>query len=811
MPRRNSRDQGGSVTERLGSKALLKKARKAAKHERAQKAKAESKKPKRASQNSSKPKKEKPPVGKKTTRSKAPGKPKAPRRSPRKISSDKGSKLSSLFKRRPIFKKTISERLKAQSEAVDSLASSTRIYIVAFCALVAMAMILGKSGQLQLRDGDHYQKLAKRQATTSKRIGAKRGRILDRHGKELANTIDVESIYAEPRRIQDKKVVSRKLAAILGIPSRRILKRLSNKRSFVYLKRRASPAIAQAVNELEVVGLGTQREPKRFYGNVGLAAHVLGFTNLEGEGKSGIEYIFDQKLRGRSYELPTLRDARGRRVYSSEFKPRNILKGSDVQLTLDRQIQHDSEEALRETVKKYKAKAGVAVVLEVGSGEVLAMASYPSYNPNNLAGTKGKHRKNRVIGSIFEPGSTLKMVTLAGALEDGIISTSDKVDCEGGRWKVGGRTIKDADHAYDLLTITEILKHSSNICSAKIGIRVGRKSLHGWLKRFGFGTKTGIRLPGEERGLMRPYKKWREIALANIAFGQGISATPLQIAQAAAVIAQDGVRVSPRIVRGVTSATGEFEPAKSSEKVSVLSKKTARSLRDMMVTVTQKGGTAESAAVPGFLVAGKTGTAQKIDPVTRRYSRELYIASFVGFVPADKPEVAVLVLVDEPQGSIYGGVIAGPAFRRIAISALTAREIYPQDPEAQAAFLASYQEPPPRKNALEGLKADLASETDVLAEAEPEKGSAAGLDTALSAEAQRMLGLGSAEQNQGATPPESGKMPDFAGLKLHEVLSRSAKVGCDPEISGTGRVQSQSPKAGAKLRRGQTCQLWLAP
>lgn len=685
-----------------------------------------------------------------------------------------------------------------------------RIRLVLTVFFAASVILVARAAQLQVVDGEAYEAVAERQATSTSRIKAKRGVIRDRHDSDLAITVDVDSVFAEPRRVVDARAAAAKIAPILGQPARELEKKLSTRRRFTYLQRRVDGAAAQKIRDLGIVGVSTHPEPKRFYANVGLASHVLGFTNLDGEGKAGVELVLDEHLRGQSYDLPGMRDALGKTVFSEGFRPHSELAGADVTLTIDRQIQYAAESALARAAEKFKAKAAVAIVLEPKSGDVLGLASWPTYNPNNLNGTTTRERINRAVSAIYEPGSTLKMVTIAAALEEGLVGEDSVIDCEGGSWRVGGRTIRDSNHKYGQLTITEILKLSSNICSAKIGFLLGRERLHDWLFSFGMGEKTGVELPGELRGLIRPADEWRDIALANIAFGQGIAVTPLQIVQAAATIANDGVLVPPRIVKSVALKSGEKVDYGPGEPRRVINESTAKIVRRMMVEVTKDGGTAEKAAVPGFEVAGKTGTAQKIDPVTKAYSHELYIASFVGLVPADRPEVAILVLVDEPKGSIYGGTVAAPAFAEIAAAALAAREVFPEGEQDRAAFLASFTAPPA---ATVPTAADLRASNEKWLESEgiddvpTDEG---GLDVALSERAQALLGVEAAPRAP-AKAPEGARTPNFVGLGLLEVLNRSADVRCDPVVNGTGRVVRQKPARGAPLPSGSACEVWLAP
>lgn len=699
-------------------------------------------------------------------------------------------------------KKSKRRESKGKSEA---LPGRLRVRVIGALLLLMMVIVLGRAAKLQLMDGGRYRDAAERQSAVSARIQAKRGVIQDRHGAELAITVDVDSVYAEPRRIDDPRGVASKLAPILRIDAKKLKKRLSGDRAFAYLKRRVDSTTAEKVNALGIAGVGTQPEPKRFYSNISLAAHVLGFTGWDGAGKAGVERTFDDELRGKSYEVPGLRDALGNRVFSDGFVPQSVLEGADVRLTIDRTIQHAAEVALEKAVTSHSAKGGVAIVLDPYDGDVLALASNPTYNPNNLSRSKTNSRLNRAVSAVYEPGSTLKMVTIAAALEEGTVEPDDRIDCEGGSWRVGGRTIGDANHEFDELTVTEIMKVSSNICAAKIGLELGRERLHRWLLAFGFGEKTGIELPGELNGLIRPWKQWREIALANIAFGQGIAVTPLQLAQATSVIASGGFLVRPRLVKAIAEKSGERIVPERPKRRRVLSRSTASRVARMMIEVTKEGGTAKAARVPGFAVAGKTGTAQKIDPVTRAYSHELYVASFVGFVPADRPEVVIAVMIDEPSGSIYGGTVAAPAFAEIAMAALSAREVFPKDRGSKERFLTSY-----RKAQEVPHRAEPASEEEGPKSAEFEQDSGDPpdlvLDSALSAKAQALLGLELAR-----APSTPNRMPDFAGLELHEVLNRSAEIRCDPVVTGTGRVVSQSPRPGARIREGAPCELRLSP
>lgn len=726
-------------------------------------------------------------------------------------------------------------RAKLDKRSADELTptrgAGIRVILVGIAFALGAAVVLYRAFSLQIDSGSRYADIARRQSVSKKHVQAKRGVIKDRHGAELAISVDVDSIFAEPRRLSDPAGVAKKLAPILGLKKEPLAKRLGSDRAFVYLRRRVAADVSAKVAALKITGIGARQEPKRFYSNRRLASHVLGFTNLEGAGVAGIERRFAATLKGRSYEVPSLQDALGNKVLSDGFVPQAVLEGDDVLLTIDRHIQYVAEVELEQAVKDNGGVAGMAVVLVPGTGEVLALASYPDFNPNNLAGTGADEHLNRVVSAVYEPGSTMKLVTIAAGLAEGVIEPDSKIDCEGGKWRVGNKTIGDAQHEYGLLTVSEVMKHSSNICAAKIGFGLGRDGLHRWLGRFGFGVKTGIELPGELRGLIRPADEWRDIALANIAFGQGLSVTALQVAQAAGVIANAGVRVPPRIVRATMDKAGQSTPIDKPEATRVLSAALAKVLTGMMVQVTGPGGTAPKAAIPGFDVAGKTGTSQKIDPVTKAYSRSLYVASFVGFVPADDPEVVVLVVVDEPKRSIYGGTVAAPAFRRIATAALSTLGTYPDDPEGRRAFLEGAKRAPSLPPAAQAALM-------VVEGIDDEADAQIAIDSGLSEAARALLGMpvdlaeavaigqrpqaptaweggGAArlgeEGDLGKRPKRKGRMPNFAGLRVREVLNRSADVDCDLVLTGTGRVVKQTPRPGTIVEQGGRCELTLAP
>lgn len=654
-------------------------------------------------------------------------------------------------------------------------------------ALLAAALVLaGRAAQLQLVDGDRYGVASAKQTSVQHHVRGKRGSILDRRHQALAVTVDVDSVFAEPRRLEDPVGAARALAPLLEIPETKLLPKLRSDRAFVYLARRVDPALGAQVRRLRIAGIGTHPEAKRYYANTDLAAHVMGFVNIDGEGRSGVERTFDPILRGGSLSISAIRDGLGNRALTDGYVPPAELAGRDLVLTLDRVVQDAADDALAEAVREHRAKAGAAIVMEVPSGDLLALSSYPAFNPNNLAATGPAQQLNRAISAVYEPGSTMKVVTLAAALEAGLYGPDDELDCENGKWRFGGRTIHDGNHEFGTLSLTDVLRVSSNICSAKVGIRLGRERMHDWIQRFGLARPTGVELPGELDGLLRPPSKWSDIGLANIAFGQGLAVTPLQLVQAMGAIANDGEMVAPRVVRGVVEE-GKLRPIQRPEPRRVVSARTARTMRKMMETVVESG-TAKRAAVPGVRVAGKTGTSQKVDRQTRRYSRDRYVASFVGMAPAEAPQLVTMVLLDEPRKGHHGGIVTAAAFRRIMETALGARG-RPVIPEAWA-------------------DAEPLPPAPVRPAPTPERSDEPILSEALSPQARELLGL---EVPTRRPRGEPDSMPDLAGLELREVLRLCGEARCAPVVLGSGRVVAQSPPVGARVPPGSRWRLTLAP
>ena len=538
----------------------------------------------------------------------------------------------------------------------------------AYAASIVITLGLGgaamKAWALQVDDGEHYRELAQRQHAMRLDIPAPRGEVVDAHGRPLAISADAESVWANPREVRDVTGTAEKLAAVLGGDAGMLEAKLGAKRGFVWIARHVKPEVAAAVRAAKLAGIEVAREPRRWYPARALAGPVIGRADIDGNGVDGLELAMNDLLAGRRGAVAALRDARGRTMLADGLAASE--PGAAVHLSLDRTIQELAERALATSVTTNQAKSGVVVVLEVETGRVLAMASYPSYDPNL---GEGKGAKDRAVVDAYEAGSVMKVFSIAAALDAGAVTPETEFEI-GNELIVGKRPIHDT-HFDAYLTTAGILKRSSNIGAARIALRLGADKLHATLKRFGFGAKTGIELPGEQSGMLREAARWRDIDLAHMAFGYGLTVTPLQIAAALAAIGNHGIYHAPRIVDEIVDGDGTVllhtEPAEHR----VIAERTAEQMMAMLGTVFEKGGTGEAILVAGYRCGGKTGTAHKYDPETKQYAPDRYLSSFAGLAPLDHPRIAVVAMVDEPSGGdYYGGKVAGPVFATVASETL---------------------------------------------------------------------------------------------------------------------------------------------
>jgi len=556
-----------------------------------------------------------------------------------------------------------------------------RVFIIATLIISLFAMISIKALELQVLDRERAFKIARKQHHGTSTLLPRRGKIFDRNGKELAVNVDVKSIYANPKNVTNPKDTAKILSEKLNLPEEKIHKRVASNKSFVWIKRLADSKPAEELQNSDIEGLGFIPEPKRIYPNGTLMGQVIGFTDVDSIGIEGIEYRYDSSLIGKTRKITLKRDARGNKILSDLSEIQDIdqdkTSGQDIVLTIDSQIQHIVERELKEGIEEMGGEKGMALVMKPETGEVLAMASYPFIDPNSYSKFPEQNRRNLPIWYAHEPGSTMKVFLAASALEDKKVNPNSKFNCENGRRKIGSAVIKDVK-ARGTLTVSEIVKYSSNIGASKIGELMGRDKYYKYLKKFGFGEKTGIGLPGESKGQLASPRKWGPIELATISFGQGVSVTSLQIITALSAIANGGYLMKPYVIEKIVDPEGNIVTENKPEVITrVISYDTSDQMKQILQSVVEDG-TGKKAQIPGFSVAGKTGTAQIPNPKSGGYYADRYIASFIGFTPVEDPEIVMAVVVEAPRKKTHGGSVAGPIFKQIAEKVLFHMDISPK-------------------------------------------------------------------------------------------------------------------------------------
>ncbi len=554
-----------------------------------------------------------------------------------------------------------------------------RITIVGVFFALCFTSVFVKAGYLQIYQSSWLAKKAADQYEKPFKETGKRGTIYDANLREIAVSIDTTSIAAFPSKIEDKTFAANRIASSLNMDANLIKRILFSDKSFVWLKRKATPNEVYALKNLDIEGICFLNEHSRVYPQKTLAAQTIGFTGVDGNGLEGLEFYFDNQLKGLNGNFIVLKDALGQ-GFNAEKNYDYNYSGNNLVLTINQTVQYLTEKALQEAVVENSAKAGIAMVMVPKTGAILAMANYPSLNPNSYKKFDKQLWRNRAITDPIEPGSTMKMFTASAAIEKGDCTPNTTFYCENGEYTIGKHTIHDT-HQYGWLTLADIVKYSSNIGAYKIVKKIGSENLYKSLKNFGFGEKTGINCPGETSGFLASYKKWRNIDEGTIAFGQGISASPLQIITATSAIANQGLLMKPYIVQAILDQKGQvierFEPTPVRL---AISPESADTIKKILTTVVSKEGTGFNAMLDGYTVCGKTGTAQKVDK-TGRYARDKYVSSFIGFAPVEDPAVTILVIIDEPAKNHYGGIVAAPAFKKIAQETLTYLGISPNNKE----------------------------------------------------------------------------------------------------------------------------------
>ena len=663
-----------------------------------------------------------------------------------------------------------------------------RIYIVAGVFTLGLGVILARGYQLQVREREKLTAIARAGYSGVVKLPPMRGTIYDRQGNDLAVSVEVASVYAHPQRVEKQAQAARGLARVLDMKTSEVANCLNRKSRFVWIKRKVPPETAEAVRDLGLSGVGTTVESKRFYPGKEIAGHLIGFSGTDNQGLEGLERAYDLLLKGPQCVLIQMRDALGRPFFVSRPTPRDESSEGramhDLVLTIDKHIQYKAQQALEQAVLKARAKSGQCIMLDPNTGEILALAVVPSFNPNAFGEYDPSYWRNRVITDCYEPGSTMKAFLISAALDRAVVSPHSRFECENGEFRVANHVIHDT-HEYGELTAEDIVVLSSNIGAVKIGWKLGYRTFTDYLRGFGFGKKTGIDLLGERTGFIRSTERARTIDRANIFFGQGMTVTSIQLAMAMGAIANGGRLMRPYVVREVRSSDGRVVRQTEPQVVRrVLQRETAKKVAHILTGVVSDRGTAPRASIAGFQAAGKTGTAQKVDPETRRYSRSKYVALFVGFVPVEDPRLVCLVMIDEPKGSAYGGVVAAPVFREVGRWALNHLRVTPR-----------------LRLALDGSGEERAGEEVTF---EVIKGGAGNGDTRVGDEA----GMGMSESAHGR---KECVLPDFRGESMREVLRKGSALGVRMILEGTGLAVEQTPEPGVGMSRVSSVRVRFNP
>jgi cell division protein FtsI (penicillin-binding protein 3) len=560
--------------------------------------------------------------------------------------------------------------------------SLIKIMLSIFFLVVIFRLVL-----IMFVEHEAYLARAKSQQIQKEEIFAKRGNIYDRKGRELAISLEKESIFVDPADFKSENI------NILTNYVSFNTKQFDKNRRFVWIGRKVDHSVVEKLKALKLEGLGFVTEGARFYPNGHLASHVIGFVNIDDQGIEGLERYYDKYLKAEKSSKTIMRDAAGKKLSDGNFWE---IKGNDVVLTIDEGLQYIVEKHLDEAMSKWQASSATAIMMDPFTGEILAMANRPTYDPNNLNSVKNMANvRNRAITDLYEPGSTFKIVTASGALEEKIVKLSSKFDCSQGYIDVGGKRVKDA-HRHGVLTFEEVIQKSSNVGTIKIAMMLGKDRLYKYIKKFGFGEKTGIDLPGEVSGYVRPPERWSGTSLGAIPIGQEVAVTALQILRAYSAVANGGFLVNPYIVSEVRAPDGKILFKAVIKRNRVISEETSEIMKNILKKVTEEGGTATQARLEGNAVAGKTGTAQKYDPKTGRYSKDKFVGSFVGFIPVQNPRIALIVVIHDPKGAHYGGVVAAPVFKAISDEALAYLNV-PRDDAKEKGLVVKFHDEIERK------------------------------------------------------------------------------------------------------------------
>jgi len=676
------------------------------------------------------------------------------------------------------------------SRGVRGQLQTKRLLIIAAVALVWMLAVFGRLGYLQLFRHSEYLARAQRQQKRVIEITPKRGAIYDRNMHPLAMSLQVDSTFAIPSELGDNKAqAAALLSGVLNIPRDLLEAKFESGATFVWIARKLPPEKREAVEALNLKGIYFQKENQRFYPKRELAAHVLGFVDVDEKGLGGIEYELDNQIRGKSEKIIVMADARQRWFDGGEAQRE---RGANVVLTLDEKVQYIAERELGAAIAKTRAIAGTVVVMNPSTGEILALANWPKFNPNAASDVPAEARMNRGVSALYEPGSTFKLITLAAAFDQGITRPGEIFDCENGAVYIAGHRIRD-HKPFGLLSVADILAQSSDVGAIKIALRLGAPKFYDYIRAFGFGQLTGVDMPGESKGIVRRLENWSAVSIGSISMGQEVGVTPIQLATAVSAIANGGLLYKPRVIaelRRGDKALPTEGPLAPAEPRRVIRAETAATLRRLMEGVVLDG-TGKLAHLDGWTAAGKTGSAQKIDPATGRYSPTQLIASFTGFAPISNPAVTILVSLDSPVGHHEGGQVAAPVFKRIAEQVLPYLDVPRDVPVAARLMQAAYRNRDVADSAALGdfTPTDFSGLPD-----QPPAG----------------ISAPNRKEHKDETPSvtvavdEGGEIevPDFSGKTMREVTEACVRLGLEPVLVGTSLATNQMPAAGARVRRG---------
>ena len=651
-----------------------------------------------------------------------------------------------------------------------------RWLIVWALAVVWIGVILGRLSYLQLFCYSDYLAKAQRQQQRIFEISPMRGTIYDRKGHELAVSLPIDSVFADPAEISDVGMVARLLSGALNVPADELEAKIDEAHTPVRLARKLSPETVQRISDMNLKGVFFQKENRRVYPQRELAASVLGYVDVDEKGIGGIEYSLDKEIRGRPGRMMVMAD--GRRNWYDR-REAEADPGASVTLTIDETIQYIAEKELARAIEETRAKAGTVVLQDPSSGELLAIANWPTFDPNDPGKYPDEDRTDRAVVSAYEPGSTFKVITMTGAIENDVTNPNELVDCQEGQILVAGRLIHDWKK-FGVLTVRQVLEHSSDVGAIKIALRLGAPRFYDTIRAFGIGQPTGIELPGENRGLLRPPENWSASSIGSLAIGQEVSVTPVQIISAISAVANGGTLYAPHVVREIQGGDPAGLRALPAPR-DATDGRTAATVREMMEGVVLEG-TGKHAQLDGYTAAGKSGTAQKIDPATGRYSATQYNSSFVGFAPVNNPAITILVVLDSPEGEHHGGEVGGPVFKRIAEQVLAYLGVPHDVPASSDVEMAQNSRAPQRPGSQQPGETDesQARFADAIVKANKSGGSAPTI----------------------AFGDQSVVVPSLTGESVRDVTEKCSKLGLAPALIGNGVAVEQFPGAGVQVLRG---------